>query len=106
MLLGAGVLAVTRLLVPATAVPVPADAVPAVRMVDDAILLRCLSTSDAQDLIAPHLSLEENSISMHQGSRVMRIHATPEQLRQVRAVLDSYERAGAGSPACATRPGG
>lgn len=73
-------------------------------MVQEAFLLRCLSPGEAAELIRPVLGLRTNSVvySPAHAPRVLTIHATPAQIRNVRSVLDRYE--GAGSPACARGP--
>lgn len=94
-----GALVASRLLAPGGA-----DAVPAVSMVDEAILLRCLAPGEAAALVRPMLQLAGNRVLASPASapRVLTIHATREQLRQVHDRLASYE--GAEGAACATRP--
>ena len=72
----------------------PADA--AAAMVDEAILLRCLSTEQAAALVRPLLQLSANRIviSPH-APEVLTVRGTPAQITQVRRVLD--ESAGAGA---------
>lgn len=92
-LLALGSLAVSRMLVPTPA---------GVPMVEEAILLRCLSPGEAAELIRPLLGLRTNTIvySPAQAPRVVTIRATPAQIQEVRSVIDQHESAG--SPACAT----
>lgn len=92
-LLALGSLAVTRMVVPTTSGP---------PMVEEAIVLRCLSPGEAAELIRPLLGLPANSIvySPARAPRVVTIRATPAQIQEVRSVLDQHESAG--SPACAT----
>jgi hypothetical protein len=73
-------------------------------MVEEAMLLRCLSPGEAAELVRPHLTLRSNRVvyPAANASRVLTLRATPAQLQQVRSVLAAYE--GTGSPACATRP--
>jgi hypothetical protein len=96
LLLLTGLLVVGRLLAPANGVP--AD----VAMVDEAYYLRCLSADDASALIRPHLALQQNSVKIGNGSRVVNVHATPAQQQEIKAVLGKYESAG--SPACTVGP--
>jgi hypothetical protein len=94
-LIAAGALAVIQTRAPAgTAAP----------MVEEALLLRCLSPGEAAELLRPLLPLSTNSVvySPAHAPRVLTIRATAAQRQKVRAVLDQYE--GAGSAACAPRP--
>lgn len=94
VLLALGSLAVSRMLVPASSGP---------PMIEEAIVLRCLSPGEAAELIRPLLGLPTNSIvySPARAPRVVTIRATPAQIQEVRSKLDEYERAD--SPTCATR---
>ena len=71
-------------------------------MVDEAYYLRCLSGMDAAALTRPVLGLPQNTMHIRGGSRVLNIHATPEQHRTVKEVLDKFESSAASS--CATAP--
>lgn len=69
-------------------------------MLEEAILLRCLPTADALALIRPVLARAPDT-RVHttaQAPRVLTIRAAPEQIREVRALLDRHEEPG--SPAC------
>ena len=72
-------------------------------IVQEAILLRCLSPGEAAELVRPLLSLRSNSVvySPAHAPRVLTIRATPAQLQKVKSVLEQYE--GAGAPTCAPR---
>ena len=74
------------------------------RMVDEAILVRCLSPGEAAALVRPHLQMAANTILVNptRAPRILTIHATPAQLREVRALLDQYERGG--SATCGAGP--
>ncbi len=72
--------------------------------VEEAFLLRCLTPGEAAELVRPILSLSTNTVvySPDHAPRVLTVRATPEQLRNVRSVLERHE--GTGSGACAARP--
>ena len=72
-------------------------------MVEQAFLLRCLAPGEAAELVRPLLGLRTNSVAYSPiAPRVLTVHATPEQLREVRSVLDEHEVPG--SAACSRRP--
>ena len=73
-------------------------------MVDEAILVRCLSPGEAAALVRPRLQLPANTILVNptHAPRILTLHATPAQLREVHALLDQYERSG--SAACGVGP--
>lgn len=73
-------------------------------VVEEAFLLRCLSPGEAAELVRPLLGLRTNTvvISPEHAPRVLTIRGTPDQLREVRALLDRYEAAG--SAACPVAP--
>ena len=73
-------------------------------MVDEAILLRCLSPGEAAALVRPLVPLRANAITINptRAPRILNVHATPAQLRELHALLDRYE--GAGSAACVAGP--
>jgi hypothetical protein len=79
---------------------------PGVPMVEEAVLLRCLTPGEAAELIRPLLRLPENRIvaSPEDAPRVLTVRGTPAQLQQVKSKLDELQDAG--SPACAPRPTG
>jgi hypothetical protein len=83
--------------------PTGATAGTAAPMIEETIVLRCLSPEEAAELVRPLLSLRSNTlvISPARASRVLTIRATPAQIQNVRSVLDQNE--GPESPACATR---
>ena len=85
--------------------PAPAGdaAVPGGPIVEEAILLRCLSPGEAAELVRPLLGLRSNSVvySPAHAPRVLTIRATPAQLQKVKSVLEKHE--GAGAPTCAPR---
>jgi len=95
-LLSAGIVAVSRLVMPTT----PASGIP---MTEEAILLRCLTAVEAAELVRPLLTLRENTIVVRaaQAPRVLTLRVTAEQSRQVKQLLDQYEGAADG---CALRP--
>ncbi len=84
--------AVGRTLVPANA---------AVPMVQESILLRCLSPGEAAELIRPLLDLRTNTVvySPAHAPRTLTIRATPTQIRSVRSALEQND--GGESSACA-----
>jgi hypothetical protein len=96
-LIAAGALAVSH------RAPAGEAAVPGAPMVDEAIVLRCLSPGEAAELIRPLLRLRSNTVvyAPAHAPRVLTVRGTPAQLRHVKAVLEKYE--GASSPACAPR---
>ncbi len=95
-LLSAGIVAVSRLVMPTT----PASGIP---MTEEAILLRCMTAVEAAELVRPLLTLRENTIVVRaaQAPRVLTLRVTAEQSRQVKQLLDQYEGAADG---CALRP--
>lgn len=68
--------------------------VPVPSMVEETILLRCLTPGEAGELIRPVLRDHEGRVVARsaEGARTIKIRATPEQLQQVRAILEKYER--------------
>jgi hypothetical protein len=85
------------------ATPPAESAVPGAPIIEEAILLRCLTPGEAAELIRPLLRLRSNTIvSAADAPRVLTIRATPAQLQTVKSVLDKYENAG--SSACPARP--
>ena len=78
-------------------VPVPAE------VVREAFLLRCLSPAEAAALIRPILGENGQVYVNPRAPRVLNVAATPSRIERVRAELDRQD--GAGSPACAVRPG-
>ncbi|MGI9077636.1 MAG: hypothetical protein ACR2G6_09945 [Gemmatimonadaceae bacterium] len=86
--------------------PASEIASPGAPIVEETILLRCLSPREAAELIRPLLALRSNSVvhSSEQLSRLLTVRATQAQLQNVKSVLEKYE--GAGSPTCASRPSG
>lgn len=85
----------------------PADnaALPGAPIVEEAIVLRCLSPGEAAELIRPLLVLPSNTmVARASAPRVLTIRATAAQLENVKAVLEAHE--GVGAPACAARPSG
>jgi len=87
--------AVSRLAFPVGAPPTPIAAT----MVEEPLLLQCLSPAEATELIRPLLPLPDNTIVASRDSRVLTIRGTPEQIGDVLSTLDRYETGG--SPACA-----
>ena len=85
--------AVGRTVAPA---PVPA----AGSMVEEAFLLRCLSQSQAAEMIRPVLRDRTHATIYAPGNAagILRIHATPEDMQRARSVIDKYE--GPGAPTC------
>ena len=69
-------------------------------MLEEAIVLRCLSPGEAAEVVRPHLRLRTNIVvsAPAQAPRVLTVRGTPAQLEHVKAVLGEHERAG--SPAC------
>jgi hypothetical protein len=98
LLIAAGAFAVKR-----TVVPTGAGAGANVTAVEEAFLLRCLSGNEAAELVRPLLSREHTTALVRATApRVLTIRATPEQLREVRALLEQHE--GTGSTACTSVP--
>jgi hypothetical protein len=76
-----------------------------VPIVEEAVLLNCLSPAEAAEVIRPILDEQTTIVvSPDRAPRVITIRATPAQMERVRSVLDRYE--GAGSTACATNTAG
>lgn len=98
-LIAVGALAVAR-----GSAPAGAATLAAAPIVEEALLLRCLSPGEAAELIRPLLQLPTNSVaySPARASRVLTIRATSAQMQRVRSMLEQYE--GAGSAACAPYP--
>ncbi len=86
-LFAVGSVGVSRRLVPTSAAP----------MVERTLPLRCLSPEQAAELVRPLLHLPENIVYSRAG--VLTIRATPEQIENVRSVLNENENRA--SPACA-----
>lgn len=84
--------------------PAGDDGVPRNSIVEEAILLRCLSPGEAAGLIRPVLPLRGNTIMLSPANapRVITIRAPAAQLNDVKSLLERYE--GAGSSACTARP--
>lgn len=74
------------------------------RLIDETIVLQCLTPDEAAELIRPVLNLRENRVVIRptQNTRLLALSATAVQLQQVKTLLAPYEAAG--SPTCATRP--
>jgi hypothetical protein len=72
-------------------------------LVEEAFVLRCLSSAEPAEVVRPLLRNSTNSV-VHSASspRILTVVASPEQMRPVLSVLDQYERAG--SEACAAVP--
>ena len=84
-----------------------ASAPPGPPLVEETVLLRCLSPGEAAALIRPIFALRTDGVVLYapqRAERVLILRATPSQLRRAKAVLEEYE--GAGSAACAARPPG
>jgi hypothetical protein len=84
-----------------------ASAPPGPPLVEETVLLRCLSPGEAAALIRPVLALRTDGTVLYRperAERVLIIRATPEQMRRAKAVLEEHE--GVGSAACAARPPG
>jgi hypothetical protein len=84
------------------ATPVDNAAAAAVPVVEQAFLLRCLSSGEAAELMRPLLQLPTNTIvhSPARAPRVLTVRGTAEQMASVKALLDKHESAG--SAACAS----
>ena len=76
----------------------------AVPLVEEAILLSCLSPGEAAEMVRPLLTLPSNTIAIspERAPRVLTLTATPTQLEEVKAMLSKVEDPA--SHACATRP--
>lgn len=71
-------------------------------MVEQTLVLRCVSTDLALALIRPLLTHPANTVTASQRAPgAITIRATAEQLTRVRAVLDDHERT---APACVAPP--
>jgi hypothetical protein len=92
-LIAVATVAVGRTVAPA---PIPAPG----SMVEEAFLLRCLSPSQAGELIRPVLRERTKATIYAPGNApgILRIRSTPEDLQRARSVIDKYE--GPGAPAC------
>ena len=73
-------------------------------VVEESILLGCLSPGEAAEMVRPLLTLPSNTIviSPERAPRVLTLTATPTQLEEVKAMLSKVEDPA--SQACATRP--
>ena len=71
-------------------------------MVEEALLLECLSPGEAAELIRPLLRHPSNTVvaSPQHAPRVLTIRGTPTQLRDERSLLQRHETPG--TAACAT----
>ena len=80
-----------------TVAPAPIPALGS--MVEEAFLLRCLSQSQAAELIRPVLRESPSAMVLapQRAAGVLTVRATPEQMQRVRAVFDKYE---AWAPVC------
>ena len=71
-------------------------------VIEEAIMLRCLSPAEGADLILPILGDNGTAVHSPRAPRVLTVRATAERLRQVKATLDRHD--GAGSAACVSQP--
>ena len=84
-----------------------ASAPPGPPLVEETVLLRCLSPGEAAALIRPLFGLRTDGVVLYapqRAERVLIIRATPSQLRRAKAVLEEHESVG--SAACTARPPG
>lgn len=74
------------------------------RLIDEAIVLQCLTPDEAAELIRPVPNLRQVRVVIRpaQAPRLIALTATAVQLQQVKALLAPYEAPG--SPTCATPP--
>ncbi len=74
---------------------------PTVAMVEQAFLLRCLPPGEAAELMRPVLKRASNAVmfSPVHAPRVLTVRATPEQMGELRALLDRHDDAACQSPA-------
>jgi hypothetical protein len=67
----------------------PASAAATAPTVEEAFLLRCLSSEQAAALVRPHLRTREASVTMNaRAPGVLTVRATPAQIAEVRALLE------------------
>jgi len=98
--LAAGIVVLVAFAFATVVVPRSRAAISTVPMEEEAIVLRCLSPSEATELIRPLLHFNEHAlVRASEGSRVLTVRATAEQLKRVKSLLDQQQSAG--SPACA-----
>ena len=80
--------------------PIPASAQ---TLVEETIVLRCLSPAEAAELVRPILTGPSATVTIPSAAgapRVLLVRGTPAQLQQVKSTIDRHD--GVGSPACAT----
>ena len=61
-------------------------------LIEQSVMVRCLSIEEAGYMIRPYLD-RSSLVVARPESRVLRIRATPAQIDRIRAVLDQAERA-------------
>lgn len=95
VLVATGALVVSRLVLPADAALMSSAPI-----LEESILLRCLSPGEAGELVRPLLRERGNLVVVNpsQAPRILTIRATAAQLTNVKAALEKYE--GGGSAAC------
>ena len=95
------VLGVCTLLLAGTMVSRTVIRVPVGATVEEAFLLRCLPPGEAAELVRPTRELASNVTILlpAHAPRVLRIRATPEQLAEMRALLEREDGAACAGPA-------
>jgi hypothetical protein len=80
----------------------PDEAQILVPTVEETIMLRCLSATEARELLRPLLRLRSTELIISGSApRVITVRGTSEQVRNIRAALEAYES----SKACTIKPG-
>lgn len=75
-----------------------ADAMPTVPVVEEVIVLRCLTGGEAAELVRPLLQDRASTMRVTPAApRVLTIRTTPAQLQRVKALLAEHERTGMGA---------
>ncbi len=95
-LMALGALWASRRVVPADAAPIP--------MVEEVLLLRCLSAEEAVELLRPVLAASPNTLvkSRKDAPRVLNVRTTPVEMEKVRAAIAGLD--GTSPSACTPQP--
>lgn len=102
-LAGAGALFFLMMLVVIPRLVMSGSSAAATQMTEETFQLRCLGPDEAAALVRPLMNLPENTVQTSPRTpRIVTVKGTPEQLRDVRAVLDKHE--GSGTGACPVVP--
>ncbi len=79
-----------------TAAPPPSSSAPADAIVEERIPVRCISATQAAELIRPILTLASNRIIVSPAGNTLTVNATRLQLEQVKAQLAQQEQTAQG----------